>query len=103
MNVRYPILILMIIMSFSASAEYRVYQYIVSNKIQTTSDAPKSNIVLSSLNPVSFISYHGGKGLVNVDLVRTWMCSGYTGDNKKYCQSPYGELPQKIKQNTEKL
>lgn len=78
-----------IFLSFSACAEYRAYQYLVK-----TSDpyavATKSNAqyIVSTLNPQTFQSYHGG-GLVTVDLLRTWICPGYTGSRKIVCDHPY--------------
>lgn len=75
--------------SFGAFAEYRAYQYLVK-----TSDpyavATKSNAqyVVSTLNPQMFKSYHGGS-FVSLDLLRTWICPGYTGSRKTVCQHPY--------------
>ncbi|MEX0798933.1 MAG: hypothetical protein WD025_05795, partial [Bacteriovoracaceae bacterium] len=79
-----------------ARAEYRVYQYIVVNKVPIQ-DQPKTSLVVSSLDPVSYISYHGGNSLINVDLLRTWICPGHTG-KKRFCQSPYARLPKEILQ-----
>jgi hypothetical protein len=72
-----------------AQAEYRVFQYIVKNKITSAKDQPNSNMVISTLNPVSYLAYHGGASLINVDLMRTWICPGHTGNSVKVCQSPY--------------
>jgi hypothetical protein len=76
-------------------AEYRVYQYIVQNKIKTN-DEPAGKIMLSSLDPVSFGSYHGGHDLVEVELLRTWICPGYTGESRDYCASPYERLAAEV-------
>lgn len=80
----------------NAHAEYRVYQYVVKNKVQTTNDQPVSQIITSSLNPQSYIAYHGGNQLISLDLLRTWMCPGSTAKMKKICPSPYGKLPKEI-------
>jgi len=74
------------------NAEYRVYQYLVKDKV-SVQDAPNSHLTVSSLNPSSYAAYHGGTNLVVVDLLRTWICPGYTGAEKDYCESPYGKVP----------
>ncbi|MFT6631111.1 MAG: hypothetical protein ACJAS4_001058 [Bacteriovoracaceae bacterium] len=82
------LLILIFLVPF-AHAEYRVFQYIVKNKITSAKDQPNSHMVISTLNPVSYIAYHGGSSLINIDLMRTWICPGHTGQKLKICQSPY--------------
>lgn len=72
-----------------ARAEYRVYEYILKNKIPTNDEAGK--IIRSTLNPRGFVAYHGGNNLIKIDLVRTWMCAGAT-NQRKLCLSPYEEL-----------
>ncbi len=70
----------------SALAEYRVYQYYV----QPGSNYPtraKSSIETSTLDPVSYKVYHGGSSM-KIDLVRTWLCPGYTGDGRPPCEGP---------------
>jgi hypothetical protein len=39
------------------------------------------------LDPISYKAYHGG-ALARIDLVRTWICLGYTGDGSPPCQGP---------------
>lgn len=75
----------------SAFGEYRVYKYYVRNKNTFIQDNP-SYIITSNLPPRAYVSYHGGYSNVEVDLVRTWMCPGHTGDRKEYCDSPYKQL-----------
>lgn len=87
----------LLLLSNSASAEYRVYQYVVKNKV-TIKDAPNAHIVVSTLNPVTYLAYHGGSNLINVDLLRTWICPGNTGQRKETCSSPYGRLPAEVLQ-----
>lgn len=72
-------------------AEYRVYQYAVKSK-NTMRNDPDTYIVTSTLDPVSYISYHGGSESINVDLLRTWICRGYTGFSAKHCPSPYDSV-----------
>lgn len=79
-----------------AQAEYRVYQYIVTNKIQSVLDAPLSSTQVSTLNPVSYIAYNGGNSLISVDLIRTWVCPGRTANFKELCQSPYAKLSDEV-------
>jgi hypothetical protein len=78
-----------LLLSFSASAEYRAYQYLVKTNDQYAV-ATKSNAqyIVSTLNPQMFQSYHGGS-MVTVDLLRTWICAGYTGSRKAVCDHPY--------------
>ncbi len=77
------------IMSSAVRAEYRAYQYIVKTQ-DPYAVATKSNAqyIVSTLNPQMFKSYHGGH-LVSVDLLRTWICPGYTGSRKPVCDHPY--------------
>ena len=77
--------------AFYANAEYRVYQYVVSNRVEIA-DQPKSSVVLSTMDPVSYQAYNGGSSIVAVDLLRTWICPGHTG-KKDICPSPYSQLP----------
>jgi hypothetical protein len=68
--------------------EYRAYQYIVKDKI-TQSDA---KIITSSLNPTAYLAYNGSSSVIEVDLLRTWICPGHTGFKKDICPSPYKKL-----------
>lgn len=84
------ILIVIFILSGNVFAEYRVYQYVVKNKIQFD-DAPKSHMVTSTLDPVTYVSYNGGNGLITVNLLRTWLCPGHTA-KKDICNGPYQNM-----------
>ncbi len=76
-------------LSAGASAEYRAYQYIVkSNDPYAVATRSNSQYIVSTLNPQMFQSYHGGSR-VSVDLMRTWICPGYTGKHKPVCNHPY--------------
>lgn len=72
-------------------AEYRVYQYIVKNKITEPNDQPVGVIKESTLDPVSYLAYHGGSSLIKIDLLRTWICPGHTA-KRTICASPYAEI-----------
>lgn len=85
----------LLLFSFSAQAEYRVYQYVIKNKIVSALDQDSSHIKTSTLDPVSYLAYHGGSGLISIDLLRTWICPGHTG-KRKICSSPYAELPKEV-------
>ena len=80
--------LLLILIMETAKAEYRVYQYSIKYKKLYEVDI-KPYLVTSTLDPVSYVAYHGGAQTVSVDLLRTWTCKGYTGQLKNYCPSPY--------------
>jgi len=75
----------------NANAEYRAYQYLVK---PTHNYLKNQNVFLitSALDPVSYVSYHGGSQTLSVELIRTWMCPGYTGQYKDLCKSPYKQI-----------
>jgi hypothetical protein len=80
--------------SFSALAEYRAYQYLVkSSDAYAVATKAQAQYIVSTLNPQMFQSYHGGSS-VSVDLLRTWICPGYTGQRRETCDHPYdkGEI-----------
>ena len=84
-------LLLGILFQQAAFAEYRVYQFFVKPRYNFLQENP-SYLVTSSLDPTTYIAYHGGTQNIDVDLVRTWMCPGHTGDKKQYCASPYKKM-----------
>lgn len=63
--------------SSQAFCEYRVYQYYVRTKLQNITNVP-AELVTSTLNPLSYIAYHGGKESIEVNLLRSWQCMGDT-------------------------
>ena len=48
----------------------------------------KGYLVTSTLDPVSYLSYHGGNSSLRVDLLRSWMCKGHTGNQQAPCNGP---------------
>lgn len=75
--------------SCSAHAEYRAFQYLVkSNDPYAVATKAQAQYIVSTLNPQMYQSYHGGSR-VSVDLLRTWLCPGYTGLRKPVCDHPY--------------
>ncbi len=81
---------LILLISSTLFAEYRAYQYAL--KDENTGSASK--IITSTLNPRAYLSYNGIEGL-SVDLMRTWICPGYTGRKKQICKSPYEKMRNK--------
>ncbi len=80
--------LLLVLMIETSQAEYRVYQY--SIKMRTLYEVDiKPYLVTSTLDPVSYVSYHGGRETVSVDLLRSWTCKGHTGQRQPHCPSPY--------------
>ncbi len=78
-----------ILFSFSAHAEYRAYQYIVKSRDPlATATKADARYIVSILSPTNYKAYHGGN-LVSVDLLRTWICPGYTGRGTAPCDHPY--------------
>ncbi|MCB9061062.1 MAG: hypothetical protein H6622_06035 [Halobacteriovoraceae bacterium] len=93
---------LCVFLSFSLQAEYRVYQYSVKLRTSPPND-PISYKKISTLDPVSFIAYNGGRSSVKIDLLRTWMCFGNTGNKKKICPPPASELINELASKTQDL
>ena len=83
-----PFLVILML-SFNLMAEYRAYQYIVKSKNST--ELPNKNvpssIIVSTLNPISFIAYNGGEKTIAIELINSWICPGNTS-NKPIC-APY--------------
>jgi len=79
-------------------AEYRVYQYFVKDNL--TKKQNDSILVTSSLDPVSYVAYHGGNQAIGIDLLRTWICPGNTGNKRDYCDGPYNKLIKLQKSST---
>lgn len=78
-----------LLLTASAGAEYRAYQYMVkTNDPFAVATKAQAQFIVSTLNPKAYQSYHGGQ-FVAVDLLRTWICPGYTGKGQKICDHPY--------------
>jgi len=99
--VKYTLVAALFLLSLSSRAEYRVYQYYVKARNFQLQDS-QAYLVTSSLDPQSYIAYHGGYDSLKLDLVRTWVCPGYTGrahNDYQYCESPYKKLYVSTKKN----
>lgn len=68
-----------------ALAEYRVYQYMVTDLLK----ADPSRILTTTHNPRTVYSYQLNRQRYQASLMRTWMCPGHTGGKKELCASPY--------------
>lgn len=90
------VLFISLMISQLCFCEYRVYQYSVKNKINTSKDQPNAKFLLSTLNPVSYLAYNGGSTLITVDLLRTWICPGHTGNRIDFCPSPYDKVLERL-------
>ena len=74
-------------------AEYRLYQYYVKAPATLHQSVDRdSYLVTSSLDPVSYVAYHGGKGALKVSLLRSWMCKGHTA-GRPLCPPPLSSVP----------
>lgn len=83
------LLILMTLMTTPVFGEYRVYQYYVRSKVQNI-NPPNAQVVTSTLNPISYAAYNGGKLSVEVNLLRSWVCMGNTS-HKDVCSISEGK------------
>lgn len=83
---------------FSANlfAEYRVYQYYIKSKVKNL-DQVSSYLVTSTLDPKSYIAYHGGSDSIELNLLRSWMCMGNTSRGPICTISAGLELEEEIK------
>lgn len=82
-------IILLLTLSISpAFGEYRVYQYYVRSKLQNINPG-NAQLVTSTLNPTSYVAYHGGRGSIEVNLLRSWVCMGDTS-KKSICSMSEG-------------
>jgi hypothetical protein len=91
--------ILTLLLCTSALAEYRVYQYVIKAK-NPFSINQKAYMVTSTLDPQSYLSYHGGPSTLKIDLIRTWMCKGNTS-LREYCESPYSKMKRELSSQPE--
>ena len=86
------LLLLPLIMALPVKGEYRVYQYYVKSKVPTIRDV-KAYVVTSTLDPVSYVAYHGGSTAIKIDQLKSWMCKGDTS-KKTVCKAPFDQLAQ---------
>jgi hypothetical protein len=69
-----------------AFGEYRVYQYYVRTKVQNLVNV-SAELVTSTMNPIAYVAYHGGRDSLEVNLLRSWQCMGDTS-KEQICTIP---------------
>lgn len=79
-------------------AEYRAYQYYVVPKGRQYYQTNKAYMIKSSLDPVSYLSYHGGADSISLTTLRSWKCPGNTSHSQVICDGPYKKLSDEIKE-----
>ncbi len=87
MKMKFIFIIYLLLYSITTYGEYRVYQYMIKHKVFLPQDTD-SYIVTSTLDTVSYLAYHGGSSILEIDLLRSWKCLGYTGKNTPICLAP---------------
>ncbi len=80
-------ILFLLFITVNIRAEYRVYQYYVKAQNPFNIDQ-KAHMVTSSLDPTTYLAYHGGPETLKVDLLRSWMCLGDTSQHKDTCSPP---------------
>ncbi len=75
--VKTALIILTALVTTPVFGEYRVYQYYVRSKTKNI-NPPNAQVVTSTLNPISYAAYNGGKLSIEVNLLRSWVCMGNT-------------------------
>ncbi|MEI8348269.1 MAG: hypothetical protein WCG27_12435 [Pseudomonadota bacterium] len=88
------VLIICLIGAGNCWAEYRIYQYMVKSKDFAKMN-PQPYIVTATLDPISYLAYHGGPDSISIDLLRTWFCPGFTDVTSLICTAPGDENAQK--------
>lgn len=68
-------LLAIVFSSNESKGEYRVYQYLIQNKNNLEQ---QPYLDQSTLDPVSYQSYHGGSKSIEIGLLRSWICRGNT-------------------------
>lgn len=76
-----------------AKAEYRAFQYLIKSDTFT-------NTIISARNPIAFRAYHGGPQQLEINLLKTWMCPGYTGQFKPICPAPEKQILDELKERS---
>ncbi len=77
------ILVLLLLSSSAAFAEYRAYELEVFDRIVNT-----SRKVITSFSPSDFIQVNGGPQRIGIIIRASWICYGDTSLHKKVCPMP---------------
>ena len=81
-------LVLLLLSSSAAFAEYRAYELEVFDRIVNT-----SRKVITSFSPSDFIQVNGGPQRIGIIIRASWICYGDTSLNKKVCPMPKAVNP----------
>jgi len=82
--VRFNFTLLLLLLSSSAAfAEYRAYELEVFDRIVNT-----SRKVITSFSPSDFIQVNGGPQRIGIVIRASWICYGDTSLHKKVCPMP---------------
>lgn len=76
-------LVLLLLSSSAAFAEYRAYELEVFDRIVNT-----SRKVITSFSPSDFIQVNGGPQRIGIIIRASWICYGDTSLHKKVCPMP---------------
>ena len=76
-------LVLLLLGSSAAFAEYRAYELEVFDRIVNT-----SRKVITSFSPSDFIQVNGGPQRIGIIIRASWICYGDTSLHKKVCPMP---------------
>ena len=76
-------LVLLLLSSSVAFAEYRAYELEVIDRIVNT-----SRKVITSFSPSDFIQVNGGPQRIGIIIRASWICYGDTSLHKKVCPMP---------------
>ena len=76
-------LVLLLLSSSTAFAEYRAYELEVFDRIVNT-----SRKVITSFSPSDFIQVNGGPQRIGIIIRASWICYGDTSLHKKVCPMP---------------
>jgi|GEM_PF-2793100 len=72
------------LLSFSAQAEYRAFELVITNKVTGA-----ERIVLSALDPDQYRGYHALDPNETITYRDTWMCRGNTANKEQQiCPKP---------------
>ena len=81
-------LVLLLLSSSTAFAEYRAYELEVFDRIVNT-----SRKVITSFSPSDFIQVNGGPQRIGIIIRASWICYGDTSLYKKVCPMPKAVNP----------
>lgn len=84
---KYLLILFFVAIALSASAEYRVFELIISKKTKDGKLQPVRSVT-HSLDPIQYPEYYPLNPDEIISYVNTWMCRGNTSQFKPYCPNP---------------